>query len=64
MISRRPATTDSGAPPATALPNVERSGVTPKWACAPPSAIRKPVITSSMMKSVPCRRQRSRTPSR
>ena len=53
MISRRPATTDKGAPPATAFPNVDRSGVTPKCACAPPRAIRNPVMTSSMMKSAP-----------
>ena len=36
------------------LPKIERSGVMPKRACAPPSATRKPVMTSSNTSSAPC----------
>jgi len=53
MMSAFPAMTLSGAPPPTALPNVARSGVTLKWACAPPGLIRKPVITSSKINRQP-----------
>ena len=36
----------------------------PKRSCAPPRATRKPVITSSQMKSAPARRVSSRSASR
>ena len=38
MIAAGPPTAASGRPPPTTLPKIERSGVMPKRACAPPSA--------------------------
>ena len=41
-----------------------RSGVTPKYSCAPPKASRKPVTTSSKMRITPYRFAISLRPSR
>ena len=46
------------------LPRIVRSGVTPYTPCAPPNAIRNPVITSSNTSSAPASEHRSRRPSR
>ena len=46
------------------LPNAVRSGRTPRRACAPPRATRKPVMTSSKIKSAPTRSHSVRSPSR
>ena len=64
ITAARPPTAASGRPPPTTLPKIERSGVMPKRACAPPTPTRKPVMTSSNTSSAPCRVQRSRSPSR
>ena len=53
-----------GSLDASALPMVQRSGVTPKRPWAPPMPRRNPVITSSKIRIVPVRVQASRTPSR
>ena len=53
MISRRPTTAESGNPFAIALPKHARSGMTPKRSCAPPSARRNPVTTSSKISTAP-----------
>lgn len=45
--SRFPATAETAKPLPSALPNVDRSGVTPYTDCAPASDHRKPVIISS-----------------
>ena len=55
----------SGMPPPITLPNTLMSGSKPGIAlayrlCAPPSATRKPVITSSNTSSAPCRVHSSR----
>ena len=42
------------------LPSVVMSGVTPYRDCAPPSATRNPVITSSKISTVPFSLHRSR----
>ncbi len=63
MISARPPKAPTGRPPPITLPKVERSGRTPSSSCAPPFARRKPVITSSKMRSAPCASQRRRSPS-
>ena len=47
MMSLRPPNAASGIPPPMTLPIVVRSGVMRCSDCAPPSATRKPVITSS-----------------
>ena len=47
MSSCEPATHPKGKPPPRILPKVTRSARTPKYCCAPPSASRKPVMTSS-----------------
>ena len=44
------------------LPMVVRSGVMPKWACAHPLAIRKPVMTSSKQSRAPSSVAMSRRP--
>ena len=54
MMSRRPPNAPTGMPPPTILPSVVRSGLMPYSACAPPSATRKPVITSSKISTLPC----------
>ena len=64
MTSARPARTEIGKPLPSALPIVVRSGVTPKRAWAPPGPWRKPVITSSKIRSVPAAVQASRSASR
>ena len=46
------------------LPSVVRSGGFRSAACAPPSATRNPVITSSKISSAPCRAVSSRSASR
>ena len=53
-----------GNPLPIALPQVDRSGVTPYTDCAPPAAQRNPVIVSSKISTTPCRSQSARTPSR
>ena len=53
MSPALPATAPPGSPPATILASTQRSGVTPKRACAPPRDQRKPVITSSMISTTP-----------
>ena len=47
-----------------ALPQVERSGTTPKTSCAPPVDQRNPVIISSNTSTVPSAVHSSRNPSR
>ena len=64
MIFALPATTEMGTPPATPLPRVVRSGVTPRRPWAPERPTRKPVMISSMQKTMPYRSQSSRTRSR
>ena len=64
MTSRRPAKAATGKPPPMALAKVHRSGVTPKYSWAPPSARRKPVRVSSKTISTPYRVHSSRSPSR
>ena len=59
--ARLPPKAASGMPPPMTLPNTLRSGAKPGMArayrlCAPPSATRKPVITSSKTSSAPCAR--------
>ena len=54
MMSARPATAPPGRPPATILASTHMSGVMPKRACAPPRDQRKPVITSSKIRTTPC----------
>src|SRR3989338_4106267 len=61
IIVRGPPTAPIGKPPPIILPNVVRSGVTPKASCAPPSATRNPVTTSSKINTMPCWRVSSRT---
>ena len=60
MSSTLPARAASGSPPPITLPNVQRSGWTPKSGAAPERATRKPVITSSKIKSVPAASQADR----
>ncbi len=64
--SRRPVRAETAKPFPSALPNVARSGVTPKYVCAPRRSQRKPVIVSSNTSTVPCAavssRRRSRIP--
>ena len=64
MMSRRPPNAPTGRPPPITLPSVVRSGRMPKRACAPPSATRKPVITSSKISTAPWRVHSSRSASR
>ena len=54
----------SGRPLAMPLPNVARSGTTPKCSCAPPTAQRKPLTISSKIRSAPCRWAAAFTPAR
>ena len=61
MYLANPVSTPSGRPLATALENTARCGVTPKYSCAPPTAMRKPVHISSKMRSAPCFSHRSLT---
>ena len=61
---RAPPKAASGSPPPTILPRIVRSGRTPKRACAPPRATRKPVITSSKTSSAPVASHSIRRPSR
>jgi hypothetical protein len=49
-----PATAPPGRPPARIFAIVVRSGVTPSFACTPPGDQRKPVITSSKIRTTPC----------
>ena len=60
ITSSRPVTQPPGSPPARIFACVERSGITSQRSEAPPGATRKPVITSSMMNSVPYSRVSSR----
>ena len=53
ITSRRPVSTDSGIPLATALEKHARSAFTSKNCCAPPSARRNPVHISSNTRSTP-----------
>ena len=64
ISSRRPASADTAKPLPSALPNVERSGVTPYTPCAPASDQRNPVIISSKTSTTPWRVHSSRRPSR
>src|SRR3972149_6859735 len=68
MMSARPVTPPPGRPPARILASGVRSGVTPYSACAPPGETRKPVTTSSKMRTVLWRavawRRSARKPSR
>jgi len=66
MMSRGPAKAASGMPPPMTLPNTNRSAWKPGIdfayrLCAPPSATRKPVITSSNTSSAPCALHSSRS---
>ena len=51
IISRRPAIADSGNPLASPFPKVAKSWVMSNNSCAPPFENRKPVITSSNIKT-------------
>src|SRR2546428_821443 len=66
MTSARPPKAPTGRPPPMILPNVVRSGRTPKRSCAPPHAIRNE-MTSSKIRRIPWRsvsaRSRWRNPS-
>ena len=62
--SRRPANAATENPLPIALPQVDRSGITPYTACAPPAAQRNPVIVSSKTRTAPCRSHSARTPAR
>ena len=53
MISLRPPNAPTGSPPPMIFPIAVRSGVTPSNSCTPPSATRKPVITSSKTSKEP-----------
>ena len=64
MMSRRPPTAPIGRPPPMTFPKQVRSGRTSNFACAPPLPKRKPVITSSKMRSAPTRSHSCRRPSR
>mmetsp|Transcript_13061 Transcript_13061/g.29669 ORF Transcript_13061/g.29669 Transcript_13061/m.29669 type:complete len:244 (+) Transcript_13061:280-1011(+) len=64
MISRLPAYAPTGSPPPMTLPKVERSGSMPKYFCAPPYEMRKPVITSSKTSTAPSFLVSSRSPTR
>ena len=64
MRSRGPPSAASGSPPPITFPKHHRSGCTPTAAVAPPRPRRKPVITSSKIKSAPARSHAARSPSR
>ena len=64
MTSPRPPTAPIGSPPPTIFPSTVRSALISNRSCAPPRAIRKPVITSSKTSSAPEASQRSRSASR
>ena len=64
MISARPPNAPTGRPPPMILPSVVRSGRMPSRSCAPPGATRKPVMTSSKIRSAPWRFVSSRRPAR
>src|SRR5436190_1861496 len=51
--SARPTSAAPGSPPATAFARHVMSAVTPKYSCAPPGASRKPVTTSSKIRTTP-----------
>ena len=53
-MSRLPPKAATGIPPPMTLPNIVMSGSMWYRDWAPPSATRKPVMTSSTMRTVPC----------
>ena len=59
-----PASAAIGKPFASALPNVDKSGVTPLIPWYPPRPARKPVFTSSKMSTNPAASASSRRPSK
>jgi len=64
MMRRAPPNAPTGMPPPITLPKVAMSGTMPRRSLAPPRARRKPEITSSKIKTVPCRCVSSRRISR
>jgi len=62
MIPAGPPNAPTGRPPPITLPSAVRSGRIPNNSCAPARATRKPVITSSKIRSAPCRSHSSRSP--
>ena len=64
ISSRLPASADTAKPLPMALPQVDRSGVTPYSDCAPCRDQRIPVIISSKINTAPCCSVSERRPSR
>ena len=64
MMSSRPPYAPTGMPPPMILPSVVMSGVTPYRPCAQFLCTRKPVMTSSKIRTTPWVVQRSRRPCR
>ena len=62
MTSARPPNAAAGRPPDMTLPNVNRSASTGSSPYQPDRETRKPVMTSSMISSAPCRAVISRSP--